>query len=65
MLKQTRNRKTGSCRLRHHGRARKADTSETAKCVICNPDDKSHLHSFCTLKADRNLRRFAGDLQDY
>ena len=42
-----------------------ADTSETAKCVICNEDDGSHLYSFCTLKTDRNLRRIASDLQDY
>ena len=37
-------------------RAQKADTSETAKCVICNEDDVSHLYSFCTLKTDKNLR---------
>ena len=32
---------------------------------MCNEDNGSHLYSFRSLKADRNLRRIASDLQDY
>ena len=38
---------------------------ETAKCVTWNEDDESHLYSFYTSKANRNLRRIANDLLDY